>query len=802
MKKQAFVVLMIATISFSCSHPLQPTANDVLWYDEPAHIWEEYLPVGNGRLGLMPQGGVSDEHIVLNEISMWSGSEADYSNPQAAESLPRIRQLLFEGRNAEAQKLMYETFVPKATTCDTYGTYQMLADMHMLMAVDTTAQISNYKRILNMANGVATTDFTIGTNHIQRCYFASRAADVIVIRQKSTEPIDVDVQLSRPERGVLSVSGNKIVLSGELNSGQDSVSGVCYEALMQAQTNAKQCQVSTQGIHIEQATNIVIVLSATTSYLAGINYKDEAETLLSKALAANYDELLAEHSKLHNALYARVRLNIQGCGDTIMPTDERIIRYAQSHDPAMAVLYYNFGRYSLISSTREGSLPPNLQGLWANGCYTPWNGDYHTNINVQMNHWPLEQGNLDELYEPLIRLVENSVASGQKTAKDFYGADACGWVMHMMTNVWRFTAPGEHPSWGATNTGGAWLCQHLWERYEYTLDTAYLQRIYPIMRGAAEFFESTMVHEPSHQWLVTAPTSSPENSFYVSGSTEPVSVCMGPTMDTEIIRELYTNVVNAASILKQEDSFTNKLKTDIAQLPPFQISEQGYLMEWLTDYEESDVHHRHVSHLYGLHPSNQISPIETPDLAEACRQTLNRRGDEATGWSRAWKINFWARLFDGNRAEKLLSSLLSTAIDSVGKHHSGTFPNLWCSHPPFQLDGNYGGAAGIGEMLMQSHMGYICPLPALPDNWENGSVKGIKVRGGATVGMVWTEGKLQRLSLSGGKADKYMIVMPHAVSKVILMSGSKQQELEVREYRNKPSIEVTMNDGDVVITLE
>lgn len=798
--KNIVTSVIIGFVSCCCTSKIDKNANDILWYDKPANIWEEYLPLGNGRLGLMTQGAIIDEHILLNEISMWSGSEYDYSNPKAAEYLPQIRQLLFEGKNVEAQNLMYKTFVPKATSCATYGSYQMLADLHIVSDFDTTQSVSNYRRELDMKNGVASTEFVIGSNHIKREYFVSRNADVIVVKLQSSEPTDITLSLSRPERTKIVKNG----LVGELDSGQDEVSGVKYKVVFGSKMQGGgSANVDSAQMNLKQTTNAVVIVSAATSYLFADNYNNYADSLLETLLSADYEQLLAEHKRVHSSLYNRVKIDIAGCGDTLLTTDKRISNYATTADPAMAVLYYNFGRYSLISSTRKGSLPPNLQGLWANGISTPWNGDYHTNINVQMNHWPLEQGNLSELYEPLICLVENSVASGEKTAKDFYGHDARGWVMHMMTNVWQFTAPGEHPSWGATNTGGAWLCEHLWEHYTYTLDTAYLERIYPIMYGAAEFFESTMVYEPKHQWLVTAPTSSPENEFYTNNSSEPVSICMGPTMDVEIIRELYSNLISATEILGKKDLFIDKLKNDIKQLPPFQVSSEGYLQEWLEDYKEVDIHHRHVSHLYGLHPSNQISPIETPDLAEACKVTLNRRGDEATGWSRAWKLNFWARLFDGNRAEKLLQSLLATAVDSTGKHRSGTFPNLWCSHPPFQLDGNYGGAAGIGEMLLQSQMGYISPLPALPARWKSGSVKGMKVRGGAEVGMQWNNCRLSEMTIEGGKAQSYKIVFPAYVKQATIQyDNHKKQSLEMLQHCGLPSAEITMNSEVVKIVIE
>ena len=427
----------------------------------------------------------------------------------------------------------------------------------------------------------------------------------------------------------------------------------------------------------------------------------------------------------------------------------------------------------MISSCKVGCLPPNLQGLWANTFHTPWNGDYHTNINVQMNHWIVEQGNLSELHLPLTDLTLGLIESGEKTAKDFYGSEAEGWVQHMMTNVWNYTAPGEHPSWGATNTGGAWLCAHLWEHYLYTGDKEYLKRVYPALKGAARFFLTTMIEEPSNGYLVTSPTSSPENAFMMDGKA--VSICMGPTMDNQIVRELFTNTLSAAEILGEPD-MTDEIRNALEKLAPHQISPDGYLMEWLEDYHEADIHHRHVSHLYGLHPSNQISPSSTPELAEACRVTLNRRGDEATGWSRAWKMNFWARLGDGNRALKLFRSLLEPSPAGYGAI-SGTYPNLFCSHPPFQIDGNFGGAAGIGEMLLQSHEGFINILPALPEEWSEGSLRGFKVRGGATIDLSWQDGRPTEMTVTGGWADTLKIKTPDGF--IEIPSGDKPYKIRL-----------------------
>ena len=426
----------------------------------------------------------------------------------------------------------------------------------------------------------------------------------------------------------------------------------------------------------------------------------------------------------------------------------------------MIELYFQFGRYLLISSSRTGLLPPNLQGLWANTINTPWNGDYHLDINVQMNHWPVETTNLAELHLPLVQLIERMTEPGARTAKTYYNAR--GWVAHAITNLWGFTSPGEHPSWGSINTGGAWLCAHLWDHYDFGRDLKYLRQIYPVLKGSAEFFLDVLVTEPKNGYLVTAPTNSPENSFRMPQTGSSIAVCMGPTMDNQLIRELFTNLISASEILDLDPDLRARLREVSAKLPPNRIARDGRLMEWLDDYEEVDPHHRHVSHLYGLYPGNQMT---TPELLEAARRSLEARGDGGTGWSRAWKINFWARLGDVDRAFKLLFNLLRPTSDS-GMDYSdggGTYPNLFCAHPPFQIDGNFGGCSGIAEMFIQSHSGVIDLLPALPSAMSKGSFSGLRVRGGAEISADWNNGKLLSAKITASVANTFKLRVPSTV---------------------------------------
>lgn len=746
-----------------------------LWYTTPARMWEETLPLGNGRLGAMPDGGVFRENITLNDITMWSGSVDDTRNPEALKYLPEIQKLLLEGKNDQAQELMYKHFACGGRGSNfgngadaPYGSFQLLGNLHLRYSFqDSSSQeYSDYERGLSLDRAMAWTQFKKGGVKYSREYFVSHAEDVIIIKLTADQKkkLDFDVAIDRPENYTCYSNDGLVYMEGQLNNGTDG-KGNRYLALMKVLTEDGKQVADSAEIHVKGATTAYIFISAGTS-LWKTDFETRVADLLNDAVEQDYKMLNQKHIAVWRNKFGRVELNLGEHPDTI-PTDVRLIRFKENDDPALVALYFQFGRYLMISGTRENTLPLNLQGLWANTVKTPWNGDYHLNINLQMNYWPSEVTNLSELHTPLKKLIAGLVPSGQTTAQCFYGAD--GWVAHMMTNPWNYTAPGEHASWGATNTGGAWLCEHLWEHYAFTQDKAYLKEVYPVLKGAAQFFLSSMIEEPTHGWLVTAPSSSPENAFYMPGTRKGVSACMGPTMDVQLVKELFTNTIQSARILGQDQDFAAQLQKAIEQLPPMQISAKGgYLQEWLEDYEETDVHHRHVSHLFGLYPSNQISVTETPELAKAARKTLERRGDAGTGWSRAWKINFWARLQDGNRAYTLLKNLL-TPVAADGKivyRGGGTYPNLFCAHPPFQIDGNFGGCAGIAEMLIQSQQGYIELLPALPDVWKEGSFTGLCVRGGGVVDAAWKQGRLQNMTLTARVDNTFLIKIPETMDQV------------------------------------
>ncbi len=789
--------------------------NLTLRYDSPARLWEETLPLGNGRLGMMPDGGIDKERIVLNDISMWSGSEANYNNPEAANYLPLIRELLLQGKNKEAQDVMYKHFVPiKPEKGGTYGNYQMLANLDIDYSytkhVAEEAQKNYYQRKLDLKSAIASSYFYKNGIAYLREYFVSRTKDVIVIRIStpfSKGAVSFKAMLHRPERATVTAKKGELVMNGTLDSGVTGKDGISFVAKLKAKVDGGTVTVTDAGLEVKDANSVILIVSAGTDFnLSSGRYKFKADKLMNKALSLSYKKLKEEHCADYASLFNRVSISIGEKGmvkpwsdnPVLLSTDKRILNFQRTDDPALAALYLQYGRYLFISSTRPGTLPPNLQGLWADGISTPWNGDYHLNINIQMNYWLMEPGNLANLYPPLLSLISNITDSGKATAQAFYGKNTKGWVAHMMTNVWNFTAPGEDPSWGATNTGGVWLCAHLWEHYLFQGNSntkagcAYLEKIYPILKESSEFFLSTMIEEPTHGWLVTAPSSSPENSFYPKDSNKPVSVCMGSTMDNELIRELFSNVIQASEILGRDNDYREKLTIASRKLPPFQISKEGYLMEWLEDYKETDIHHRHVSHLYGLHPGSQITVSQTPQLAEACKVTLNRRGDQGTGWSRAWKINFWARLGDGNRAYMLFKSLLMPSYlpETPNQRGGGTFPNLFCAHPPFQIDGNFGGAAGIMEMLLQSHEGFINLLPALPTSWAEGSFKGLRVRGGATIGVTWSKGVPTLATIQSSNGGTYKMKVPSGITEITI-SGKGIK----KTFSHEKFIEIPVQSG-------
>lgn len=737
-----------------------------LWYNKSAQIWEETLPLGNGRIGMMPDGNPTREKIVLNEISMWSGSPEDPNNYEAHKNVNAIQALLKAGKNDEAEKLVNETFVTKGKGSGfgnganvPFGCYQVLGDL-LLQYQLPSSSITDYTRSLDLTTATAQTSFLAGTTKIQRNYYTSfdKNVGVIQLNQNGNARQTVGISFERKENiDRYTLLDDGISVEGSLPDGKGG-KNLRFVALLKVQGKNLRVDNKDQVLEVSATGNLSIYLTATTSYY-GPDPLTTAKAAIAGVQGSSSAQMFRNHVRAYQNIFNRVELNLFGNpSNTSIPTNERIANFYKNptQDPDLATLYYQYGRYLNISSSapkNANALPPNLQGLWANQIQTPWNGDYHLNINAQMNHWGVEVNNLSEYHRPFIELIKRVAKTGEQTAKAYYNAP--GWVVYMMTNIWGYSAPGEQASWGSSTASG-WLCNHLWEHYLFTADRGYLKEIYPILKGAAEFYDHTLVQDPKTGWWVTSPSVSPENSFRMSNG-KVASVVMGPTIDNQIVRELYQALIQADSILAIKDSFVASLKEKLREIPPaVVISKSGRVMEWLEDYQETDPKHRHVSHLYGLYPAAFISPQTTPDWADAARKTLAVRGDEGTGWSRGWKILFWARLQDGDHALEILRQLLKPAFTSETTYQgvgAGTYPNLFCAHPPFQIDGNFGGAAGIAEMLIQSHNGYIHLLPALPKAWSKGQVKGLKARGNYTVDMSWENGKIVRLKIKGEKGN-------------------------------------------------
>ena len=748
-----------------------PPSPTTLWYRQPAVQWDHAMPLGNGRLGAMVFGTVHRERIQLNENSLWMGGRMERDNPEALEHLPEVRRLLFAGAPDEAYRLADKHLMARPQRLQSY---QTLGDLRLTF--DHEEEISDYRRELDLDTGIAHVAYRAGQIVFSREVFVSHPDEAIVVRITAGRPgaLTFSMWMDRSQDAATSVHGlDRVNMIGGLGGRR----GLRFQASAKVIPDGGRLDTYPERILVENATAATIVLTAATSYRA-----DDPEAAVERHIAAaahkGFERLRADHLADHQRLFRRATLRLGPAAASTLPTDERLERVKRGEpDPALEALYFQFGRYLLIASSRPGGLPANLQGLWNDSMSPPWDSDYHLNINLQMNYWPAEVSNLAQTHLPLFDYIDSLRAPGRQTAKIHYGAR--GFVAHHISDVWGFTSPGDLPRSGLWPTGAAWLVQHLWEHYQFHPDREFLAKAYPVMKEASEFFVDYLVSDAKGR-LVSGPSVSPENRYRLPNGQVGI-LCMGPSMDHQIISGLFRQTIRSAEILDRDRDFRTRLDEMARRLPPPQIGKHGQIMEWSEDYEEPEPGHRHISQLFALHPGDAISVRQTPELARAARATIERRlkhGGGHTGWSRAWIINFWARLEDGERAHENLVALLAKS----------TLPNLWDLHPPFQIDGNFGGTAGIAEMLLQSHAGELHLLPGLPKAWEEGAFTGLRARGGVEVDAAWSKALLTGVTLRPGNSGRHRI-----------RAGSRQRVATI--ISNGTSTPFTFRDGAADVAL-